>query len=226
MVTDVMLREAAGEAENAILASLSLRTVELHQFSNQFQKKIDKLVRRAKHPIRYQFMRSAAAILLLVAILFGMVFAISPEVRAGVIGWIKSIAPAFALYEHNGNDEVVEYDYYFDCIPEGYSEMGVIDTADGKAYVYVNDKSELLKFSYARGGRPNTFFVKTDLHSHVEGFVSGNKADIYITESGIESNAIVWIDEETGTLLFIGAWFDQDTLVAFAESVTKAPKQS
>jgi len=127
MVTDVMLREAAGEAENAILASLSMRTVEAHQFSNQFQKKIDKLIRRAKHPIQYQVMRSAAAILLLVAILFGMVFAISPEVRASVINWVRSTFFEYSQYSSEG-DNNTDYEYYFPLVPDGYSELTVIDT--------------------------------------------------------------------------------------------------
>ena len=73
------------EAENALLKSMESKTYEPHQFSDRLEKKIEKLMCRAKHPIRYNVMRSTAAFLLLVVILFGMVFAISLEVRANVI---------------------------------------------------------------------------------------------------------------------------------------------
>lgn len=56
MVTKAMLREAAGEAENALLKSLESEIDEQHQFSDCFEKKIEKLICRVKHPIRYNVM--------------------------------------------------------------------------------------------------------------------------------------------------------------------------
>lgn len=224
MVTKAMLREAAGEAEYALLKSLENKTYEPHQFSDRFEKKIEKLIRRAKHPIRYNVMRSTAAILLLVVILFGMVFAISPEVRANVINWVKSTFMRYSQYSSDGNNSNIEYEYFFQTVPSGYSELKIIDSKDGKTYLYINKEANLLQFTYARGGRLNNFFVKSDLHSHTEEFINGNKADIYITSSNNDSNAIIWIDAETETLLYINAKVSRDLLVEFAESVTKKPK--
>ncbi len=224
MVTNAMLREAAGEAEKALLQSLENKTYEPHQFSDRFEKKIDKLIRRAKHPVRYNVMRSTAAILLAVVILFGMVFAISPEVRAGVINWVKSTFMRYSQYSSDGNNSNIEYEYFFQTVPSGYSELKIIDSKDGKTYLYINKEANLLQFTYAHGSRIDNFFVKTDLHTHIEGFVNENKADIYIANSNKESSAIVWQDSETDTLLCISAKADIDLLIAFAESVTKSPK--
>lgn len=224
MVTDMMLKEAAGEAEYALLKSLENKTYEPHQFSNRFERKINKLIRRAKHPIRYNAMRSAAAILLVAVILFGMVFTISPEVRAGVINWVKSTFMRYSQYSSDGNNSNIEYEYFFQTVPSGYSELKIIDSKDGKTYLYINKEANLLQFTYAHGSRIDNFFVKTDLHTHIEGFVNENKADIYIANSNKESSAIVWQDSETDTLLCISAKADIDLLIAFAESVTKSPK--
>ena len=110
MVTNAMLREAAGVAESALLQALENKTFGPHQFSERFERKMNKLVRRAKHPIQYNVMRSAAAILLVAAILFGMVFAISPEVRADVINWIKSTFFEYSQYSGEGEIDNTEYE--------------------------------------------------------------------------------------------------------------------
>jgi hypothetical protein len=224
MVTNAMLREAAGVAEGALLQALENKTFEPHQFSEQFERKMNKLVRRAKRPIQYNVMRSAAAILLVAAILFGMVFAISPEVRADVINWIKSTFFEYSQYSGEGEIDNTEYEYYFPTIPEGYSELSAIDSKDGKIYLYVHKEGHMLQFSYAKGNRAHNLFVKTDLHSYIEAQVNGNLADVYITESTEETNAIVWRDSKTDTLLCITAKADKDLLIALAESVTKTQK--
>lgn len=225
MVTNAMLRQAAQEAENALLQSLENQTYEPHLFSTRFQKKIGKLIRRAKHPIRYHAIRAVAAILLLIVTAFCVVFAASPDVRADVINWFKSTFMRYSEYSSDGQNNHAEYEYFFKAVPSNYSELNEIDMKDGKTYFYVNKDGSLLQFTYARGGRANNFFVKTDLHTHIEGVVNGNKADIYIATSDEESSAIIWIDVETETLLYINAKVSRDLLIELAETVIKAPKQ-
>jgi len=223
MVTNAMLREAAGEVEHAMLASLSAKDIAPHKFSARFEKKMKKLINKVKHPIRYNVLRSAAAIILIIFTIFGSLVAFSPEVRANVINWFKSTFMSYTQYSSDGNNSNIEYEYFFPTVPGGYSELKIIDSKDGKTYLYINKEAHLLQFTYAYGSRSDNFFVKTDLHTHIEGFVNGNKADIYITSSDDDSNAIVWIDAETETLLYINAKVSRDLLVEFAESVTKTP---
>ena len=220
MVTDKMLQQAAEEVEFAILSSLSTKNVEPHHFSAPFEKKMKKLINRVNHPIRYNILRSAVAIILIVFTLFGSLVAFSPKVRASVIDWFKETFFEFFQYSSPGDIEPTEYKYHF-AAPEGYKELQVIDSKDGKTFLYADKNGHILQFSYVQGDRANNFFVKTDLHSHYDGFVNGNKADIFITESDQETNAIVWHDNETNTLLCISAKVEQYLLIAFAESITK-----
>lgn len=224
MVTNAMLRQAAQEAENALLLSLDNQAYEPHPFSTRFEKKISKLIRRAKHPVRYHAIRAAAAILLLIVTAFGILFATNTDVRAEVINWVRSTFMHYSQYSSDGQNSNTEYEYIFKAIPSEYTELKIIDMKDGQTCLYVNKEGKLLKFIYARGGIKDNFFVKTDLHTHIEGFVNGNKADIYIATSDEEISAIVWKDSETDTLLFISADADQDSLITLAESVQKVPK--
>lgn len=128
MLTDAILREATAEAERFLL-SIVPEDGEPHVFSKRFERKMQKLIRRANHPIRYQVMRTAAAVALAIVTLFGAVMAVSPEARAAVVGWVKSTFHEFFEYSNeasntgnnvndnaNNNDsnppsEPVKYDY-------------------------------------------------------------------------------------------------------------------
>ncbi len=224
MVTNAMLRQAAQEAENVLLQSLENQTYAAHPFSDRFEKKINKLIRRVKHPIRHHAIRTAAAILLLIVTAFGIVFATSPDVRADIINWFKSTFMHYSQYSSDGQNSNTEYEYFFETIPSEYTELKTIETKDGQTYLYINKEGKLLQFTYAYGGRDDDFFVKTDLHTHIEDYVNGNKADIYISTVDEESSAIVWLDSETETLLCISAKADQALLITLAESVRKSPK--
>lgn len=224
MVTDKMLQQAAGEVELAMLNALSVQDVEPHRFSRQFERKMKKLTSRAKHPVRYNVLRSAAAIILIIFTLFGALVAFSPEVRASVVDWIRSTFFEYSQYSGDGELNDAEYEYHFQAIPEGYSELTVIDSDDGRTFIYIHQEGHVLQFAYAHGNTAHNFFVKTDQHSHTVGEVHGNNADIYIAENAEETDAIVWQDKETGVLLCISAKADRELLITLAESVTKTKK--
>lgn len=224
MVTDKMLQQAAGEVELAMLNSLAAKDVEPHPFSPHFEKKMKKLINRVKHPIRYNALRSAAAIILIILTLFGALMAFSPQARAKVIEYFKETFGGFVQYTPIGNSENAEYNYRLAAVPEGYQELQVIDSQDSKTYLYVNDTGSMLKFIYAYGAQPNTMFIKTESYTQVEGTINGVNADIYITSNENEASVIVWKDPETGTLLCIHAYADKDMLITMAESVLKTKK--
>ena len=226
MVTDKMLQQAAGEVELAMLNSLSAKDITPHQFSERFEKKMKKLINKVKHPIRYNLLRSAAAIILIIFTLFGTLVAFSPEVRASVINWVRSTFFEFSQYSSAGDNSNTNYEYHFSLVPEGYTELATIDADDGKTYIYAHEEGYTLQFSYVIGNLAHNFFLKTDSHDHFDGLVNGNKADIYIANSEDENSAIVWRDSETDILLCVSANVDKDTLIAFAESVTKTAKEN
>ena len=221
MVTNIMLRKAAEEAERALLVAVEAGPFEPHRFSDRFERSMNKLIRKVKHPISYKILYTAVATLSAVFILFGLVFAISPEVRASVINWVKSTFFEFTQYSANQNTENADFEYYLQFIPEGYSEFRTNDTEYGNTIIYIHEDGHLLNFLYADGNGAHKLSIITDLHTHIEAHVNGNKADIYITDSELESNAIVWTDSESGYLFFIGAKADKDQLIALAESVVK-----
>ena len=226
MLTDAILKEATAEAERFRL-SIVPEDGEPHVFSKRFERKMQKLIRRADHPVRYRVMRVAAAVALAIVTLFGAVMAVSPEARAAVIGWIKE---TFGVYTHYSSDDTtpedtntdpVQYEYHFSEIPEGYMELMVEDIPGGKAYLFANDSGNILHFTYTYDPENNSLFVRTDNYEHHTGFVSNLPADIYIALKENETSVIIWQDLQEGVIFEIHALADQIGLTALAESVEK-----
>ena len=223
MVTNRMLCEAAGEAERAILQTVEKMEIEPHRFSNRFERKMNRLIRKVKYPIRYNIMRSAVAILLLVFILFGMLLAISPDVRASVVGWFKMVAQEFVGYSNSGN-RPVKSDFCFESVPKGYTELKTIEKEDGKLYIYADKDGNMLQLSYAYGVREASHYIKADDFTHVAGIVNGTSADMYFSIDNAQSNVIIWCDEASNVLLCINAKADRDELIALAEKIIQKEK--
>lgn len=236
MLTDAMLQDAAAEAERFLL-SIVPEDGEPHVFSKRFEHKMAKLIRRTNHPIRYQIMRTAAAVLLAITTLFGAVMAVSPEARAAVIGWVKSAFHEFFEYanensnsgdsvNHGANNEdsnppsePVKHEYHLSVVPEGYRELKTIDKLDGKMYLFVNDAGQILQFTYTYGSENSNMFAKAEEYKQHSVVVNECSADVYIAIKDSETSGIVWQDIDARVLFQISAICDREGLIKIAETV-------
>lgn len=226
MLTDEILREAAVDMEQVLLSAVPGEE-ESHAFSRRFERKMNRLIRRAEHPARYQVLRVAAAIVLVMGTLFGTVMAVSPEVRAGVLDWIKSTYSGSVHYSSDSDNSTTEelppYDYRLANVPEGYKEDGVYDLTSIKQYCYERADGKLLWFSYKfpMGSSSVNIFGDYEYHS---GYVNDRVAELYISPDGSEASHIVWNDPETKAILWVSAWTDAEELIAIAETVERINK--
>ena len=218
VITDAALQAAAEEVAMAMLRDIP---AEPHTFSARFEKKMKRLLRRAKHPVGYQVVRYAAVILLAITVLFGAVFAASPEVRAAVVNWVKTVFPRFVGYTpEDTNPADTEYEYYLPESFDDYFQVTTIDELNGKTYIFTNARGEILQFSYVQGGNVG-MFVKTENFDDYKGAVGSLSADIYISQSGDQANVIVWQDFANDMLFVLSAYADQEELQRLAEKVEK-----
>lgn len=231
MLTDAILKEATAEAERFLL-SIVPEGEELHVFSKRFERKMEKLIHRTNHPIRYQAMRIAAAIVLAIVTLFGAVMAVSPEARAAVVGWIRE---TFGIYTHyasnaatpnnttpgDADTDPIQYEYHFSVVPEGYIELMVEDTPGGKTYLYVGELGDVLQFTYSYEVENGNLFIETENYEHHKGYVHNLAADVYIAMKQDETSAIVWQDLQNGIIFEIYAIANQSELIALAETISK-----
>lgn len=223
MITDAMLREAAAEAERFMLAHLP-EIQEPHVFSKRFERKMQKLLARAKHPIRYQVVRYVAAVLLAIIMLFGTVLAVSPEVRATVFGWVRSTFYEYFQYESENTPNSTREEYKLAIAPDGYNLLNEIERANGKMYLYVDDSGYILQFAYEYGGNRSNVFVATEKFEQYSSNIHGLHADVYIATEDDETSVIVWEDVDSDLLFYIFAKVDKDKLISMAETVQKIEK--
>lgn len=234
MLTDSMLREASAEVDRFLMSIIPEEDGEPHAFSKRFEKKMNKLIRRTNHPVRYRVLRTAAAIALAIITLFGAAMAVSPDARAVAAKWFKSTTSGWVEYSRTPESssqkqnatvspvEPVDLEYQLSLIPEGYREMEVIERLDRKARLYVNDATKkLMLFIYIHGPNRNSIFVGVQNHAHHKVRINGVSADVYIADNPNESNVIVWEEPDTGCLFLIKALVTEEKLIQLAESVEK-----
>lgn len=218
MITDEMLSIAAGEVSLSMVESVPDFP---HAFSQRFEKKLRALTRRAEHPVSYQVLRHAAAVLIVVSVGLGVLMAASPTVRAAVIGWVRSTFGSLIQYS---TDETTPPDAQYDyCLPEafdGYALLTAVDREHGKLCIYSNAEGEILQFEYIYGEEGAKLFVKPENTTHYSDFVGSLPADIYISTNG-DNCVIVWKDPAANILFWISMIADKDDLIAVAEKVEK-----
>ena len=198
VITDETLQVAAEEVAMAMLNNIPEET---YSFSARFEKKMQRLLRRAKHPVFYQVMRYAAVIVLAVTVLFGAVFAVSPTVRAAVIGWVQSVFHEFYKYSSEETTPPdVEYEYYLPESFDDYSLLTAVDEENGKTFVYINANGEILQFSYLRGSDEESYFIETEGYTVYRDKVREYSATIFISKTTERENLIVWQDYDKNVL--------------------------
>lgn len=222
MITDETLQVAAEEVAMAMLNNIPKET---HSFSARFEKKMQRLLRRAKHPVFYQVMRYAAVIVLAVTVLFGAVFAVSPTVRAAVIGWVQSVFHEFYKYSSEETTPPdVEYEYYLPESFDDYSLLTTLDDQNGKTYVYTNKQGQIMQFSYSHASNGENLYVNAEDYEVFADLVGNNPADIYISKTDERENVIIWQDNSQNVLFTISGFVNHEELLEIAKRVEKISK--
>lgn len=222
MISDEMLKQAAAELAIAMNESLPDPKECVHQFSPEFEKEIKRITRRANHPILYRSLRSVASVLLAIAIGFGSVLAISPEVRAAVFGWVKEQYESLYEYFFDGESVALETaTYYPGWLPEGCEFVTSYETSGGEVYIYSTSQNSLVQFSYI--SEPDDEKMYTDGVETAKKLVTINGCDgeIYISQDDEDTNSIVWTDTSGMVLFSIYGNYDEETLIKMAENVLK-----
>lgn len=216
-----MLTEAANDFCDAMLRSLPDPKDCNYEFSPRFERKMKRLIHRTNHPVTYRMLQRVASFALVVFIGFMMIFAISPTVRAAVLGWIREQYDSFIGYyfEDDSTGRTEPTAYYISNFPSDFSEITVSDNIGYHMEVYADSNGNLLYFFYSFSPENPSFYVEEEgsIIEHVT--VSGNPADLYLSQDSMKTNSIIWCDEEHNVIFYLSAVMEKDDLLAIAESV-------
>ena len=212
MITDAMLRLAAAEAEHCLLGQLP--EPQDHTFTPAFERKIQKLITRAKHPVRHQVLKYVAAVLLAIITLFGAVFAVSPEVRAELGSWF---AEDSFLAQPSGDLPLEEWkNYCLTWMLDGYTEQSMVPLGYGVVHSYTDSENHALHFSYFYSGKLSS---SVQGYEHKKVMLGEVQADIFLSPHVDKESKIIWKSPDGHVLFQITACADDDQLIRMALSV-------
>lgn len=221
MISEESLEQAVKEFDSQMMEQLSSQDSRQHTFSHRFERKMQGLLRREQHPQVYRLLRSACCILLALVLAAGIAFAVSPDVRAAVIQWVREFNIDMFMYapvEETTGEALI---YVFPDPPAGYELILDEDMQPGRVIVYGAVDGKMLTYSYVQASEmwfdPGDAILKT-------AYVGDTIADLYLSNVEDNSSSIVWTDSETGALLCIDGFFTEDELIAMAEAVYRSDR--
>lgn len=193
---------------------------QLVQPSPRFQRKMKSLlrdpnryIRSRRLPIYVKVMRSAAAVFIVLTLLLGSAMAVSPTVRAAVVNFVRTWFEDRTVYQTP--DHVLDKEWTFGFIPEGFKLIDAIETELHLLYIYQNDHALILSITVSREKQ-----VVDNEHSvFSQTVLSGRSADIYESIDPQYPSIIVIFDELSGVFITLVSEIDVGELIRIAENI-------
>ena len=222
MITEEMLTAAALELSDTMNKYMPSPEDCVHTFSLRFHRKMRKVIRKAEHPVLYQFARKAAAIVLIIFLGFVTLIAVSPSVRADVVGWIKEKYETF--YEYYFIDENFiswhEYTYCIDPIPEGYILISSTCNEGHGKFIYSDNSEYIVRFTYCSDLSATKLFNETQEMTIKNSKIGLENTDIEVYYSSVNNGdcSIVAYLKEEKTICQISGKAEIATLLEFLKN--------
>ena len=216
------LRAAAKEVSLAWVDRLPEARECQYVFSRHFERKMNRLLRRTRHPTLSRGLRRVACFFL--ALLIGGIvwLSVDAEAREAFFGWVSEWTEGSRHYYFEGTatQRSAAFRYVYPEIPQGYSAWDVITEEGTAIFVFVDEDGRFFKFEYLQNTGTETFLLtqRTDKHDVK---INGHHGEFIPADSPEHSNVVAWTDEETGTLLFVHGFFDEEYLIHWAEGVRR-----
>lgn len=224
MSSEERLRSAAHIAGDAIMKSYAADAEPDHQFSPEFERKMELLIQQIRNKAHYSLLQKVAGIILAIAIGSSIWLSVDTDARAAVFGWIRQQYENIFHYHFDGDADVTsETSYELGWLPEGYRLIRHGDTEGSRRQIYADESGKIITFIYKTSveNGSSDFFILDDFSERESVKIGYSTADLYIDSTPDGLNAIVWEDVNTNCLLAISAAEDSDTLVKLAENVLK-----
>lgn len=199
---------------------------EKHEFSRAFEIRIDKLKRRADHPVFYQTVRRVAVILLAILFAGAIWIAVDSDARAAFVGWVTEIRDSYYTYHHEGGpggsaEPSATAEYRPTWLPEGFEEYDVKENDKRTRVDYLNSaEGRGCVFVYYRDREDPYVFIEASDTEICDVRVKTHPAKLYLSKKEDVTSAITWALDD-GTLLYISGFFSESELLMMAESVRR-----
>lgn len=222
MIHKDKLSASAAKATMAIIDSLPAPGECSHEFTPRFQKKMQRTIRRAKHPIIYNIPKRVACFIIAAIIIGSTWLTVDADARTEIFAWIREKYEEFIEYRFVGkpSSEKEKTDYELTWLPDGYTEIDRLITEDGCTIIYSHDVS-LIQFVYSTGADADSLFVG-DFNGEVQTIQIGEFiADFYQAQNNSQSSTVVWMSAQKDTLFSITTSLPKNIIIELCKSVQK-----
>ena len=223
-ITDSQLTQAAAIVRNSMLMALDQAEIPTHNFSSEFEVKIQALRKQENHrqAIHKVMHRCVAAILALV-LGTGIFLTVNVEARATVIAWIKEVFEDRIEYWFTGNLKNAFPEYEITWVPDDMECIYVESTEYSRSVIYMNpnDPQRGFTFSYSRmqEGSGTIMVINETAHSIIPVDINGMIGDLYLSQDPEITHCLIWFDEEQQIAFNITSYMDSDVILHIAESI-------
>ena len=218
MMDKKILRQAAAEADSALMKGLPGAADCPADFSPEFEQKLARRLAVESRAEKRNIHRTAGFILPLI-LAVAMVLGTLPlsVFAATVVGWLRESYGTVSMYlfqEKAPGGELGKY--RLSEVPEGYTLRKEKQDEDEYSIIYENEDGLFFSFSYMiqpeNGG--SAFVIEQMDHLSVhEVVVQETVGDFYMCEDGTTSNSVIWVNEESGILFHLAGWFPEQELI-------------
>lgn len=227
MISEERLQEAAKAVSRAMLDGLPEPEDCQHDFSPEFERNMEKLIRKSKHQGGYHGLKRVACFFLAFLFCGGAFFTVNAEALGSITGWLSQQVENAQRYFYTGDlpDSSGDVRYHLE-VPKGYWLEDTTDLDGLVQEIYCNDDGAYIFFTYQHNTETTTsetYVIDTDAEKK-QVSVNGVLADLYLSDAEDANNTVVWTDPVTGTLLDVTALMGEDDLIDLAESVAQKEK--
>lgn len=220
MITEDMLRNAAAEVREAMLASLPEQETMHHMFSRRFERKMSRLIRRQKGD--HQVLRRVVAVFLALLLGGGIWLTVDADASAAFRKWIQTVYENSIVYRFfNGTGEVPPLGQYrLTWVPDGYEES-YIEAFDYYILIeYEKIEGEKLYLYCTRlNDRAQFEAVLDEMMEPVEVTVDGMRGMFYQSKTPAQFNELFWFDDDHDIAFQLSSSLEKSVMLHIAENV-------
>lgn len=228
MTTDIRFGERELQAAAKLVAESMLEGLPDaaacgHDFSEGFRRKMEALLRRQRRrSVQHTVWRYAAAVLLTVTLTFGAVMAVSPQARAAVVQWVRTVYENSVVYRFfNPAPQGAIPRYELTWLPEGFAETDVFCDEEYYYVIYENKENGqgfIFEYQLMHDGTSVTN-IPEEGSSITQVEVNGLRGEYYQAPDDADGNLLQFIDETADIIFKISGNIERDSIFNIAEGV-------
>lgn len=161
----------------------------------------------------FKVLQAAASVAIAFAVLLAAAIAVSPSVRAAVVGLVRSWFADRTIYKTQ--PAVIDGEFTFGYIPEGFELVEATRSENRLLNIYKNSDGESISIAISSGGEQ---VIDNEHSDYYQVTIVGRSADIYESNDPLYPNIVIVYMDTSNIVVSIISSVDISELVKIAEN--------